>query len=63
MKNAQSFYKLKSKVNNAIAGKIVVGHGLSHDFQALRLNHPESMQRDSGKESKFYLRCKSLDVN
>ncbi|CBY20934.1 unnamed protein product [Oikopleura dioica] len=49
MKNAQSFYKLKSKVNNAIAGKIVVGHGLSHDFQALRLNHPESMQRDSAE--------------
>ena len=51
MKNAQSYYKLKQKVNNAIAGKIVVGHGLSHDFQALRINHSKSMQRDSGKDT------------
>jgi len=49
MKNAQPYYKLKQKVNNAIAGKIVVGHGLSHDFQALRINHSKSMQRDSAE--------------
>jgi RNA exonuclease 4 len=54
MKNAQPYYKLKQKVNNAIAGKIVVGHGLSHDFQALRINHSKSMQRDSGKDTNFY---------
>ena len=56
MNTAQSFYKLKQKVSNAIAGKIVVGHGLSHDFQALRLNHPEHMKRDSGKDLIFNLK-------
>jgi hypothetical protein len=51
MKNAQSLSVLQEKVKNAIAEKIVVGHGLKNDFQVLAINHPESMKRDTGTES------------
>ena len=56
MKNAQGFCKLQQKVKNAIAGKIVVGHGLMHDFLVLKIPHRESMKRDTGIESDRYLK-------
>ena len=55
MKNAQDFSALQLKVKNAIAGKIVVGHGLTHDFECLKIDHPELMKRDTGQESKSNL--------
>lgn len=49
MKNAQPFSALQEKVKNAIAGKIVVGHGLEHDFAVLKIDHQEKMKRDTAE--------------
>jgi len=46
-KNAMNFRKCHQRVADLLAGKIVVGHGLENDFEALRLYHPEDQIRDT----------------
>lgn len=44
---AQKFTELQAKVKEAIAGKILVGHGISNDLKALKLSHPAKDIRDT----------------
>lgn len=45
--NAMSYGECRSTVQKHIRGKILVGHGLSHDLQILNLYHPCHMIRDT----------------
>ncbi|CAG5114408.1 Oidioi.mRNA.OKI2018_I69.chrUn_2.g17223.t1.cds [Oikopleura dioica] len=47
LKDAQPFESLRKKVKEALAGKILVGHGLSNDLKCLKINHPASDIRDT----------------
>ena len=52
LKNAQPFEALRKKVKEALAGKILVGHGLSNDLKCLKINHPSADIRDTGNDLK-----------
>ena len=47
LKNAPKFVDVQKMVSKLIDKKIVVGHGLKHDFRALLLNHPRERTRDT----------------
>ncbi len=45
--NAMNFRKCREYVAKLLKDKIVVGHGLENDFDALRLCHPQDLIRDT----------------
>jgi RNA exonuclease 4 len=45
--NAPYFPSVRARVQAAISGKILVGHGLENDLAALQMHHPWWMQRDT----------------
>jgi RNA exonuclease 4 len=49
LKGAMNFRKCRERVQELLRGKIVVGHGLENDFDALRYMHPEEMIRDTSQ--------------
>lgn len=51
--NAIDFTKCRRQVNNIIHNKIVVGHGLTNDFQSLQMIHPWYMTRDTAYYQPF----------
>lgn len=53
LKNAPKFKKIQRKVANLLKGKILVGHAIQNDLNALQLSHPESMIRDTSLYSEF----------
>ncbi len=53
IKNAPSFLEIQTKVCEMILGRIVIGHGLRHDFKAMVLNHPRKDLRDTAQYAKF----------
>lgn len=51
--NAISFDECRSLVSSLIEGKVIVGHALKNDFDALRLSHPWYLIRDTAKFEPF----------
>ncbi|XP_062506594.1 uncharacterized protein LOC134183141 isoform X2 [Corticium candelabrum] len=47
LKQAPPFSEVQNQVAKLIDGKILVGHALNNDLQALLLNHPHRMIRDT----------------
>lgn len=53
MATAVSPEECQAKVANILKGRILVGHSLQHDLQALLLSHPRSMIRDTSRHLPF----------
>ena len=51
--NAISFEECRSLVSSIIEGKVIVGHALKNDFDALRISHPWYLIRDTAKFEPF----------
>lgn len=49
LKGAMTFRKCRELVVELVQGKIVVGHGLENDFDALRYIHPQNQVRDTSQ--------------
>lgn len=53
MKNAISFKDAQEKCSKILEGRILVGHAIKHDLEALLLSHPRSMIRDTARHLPF----------
>lgn len=53
MKQAISFKDAQKKCAEIIKGRILIGHALKHDLDALLLSHPKSMIRDTARHLPF----------
>ena len=53
---ALDFLCVRSMVENFICGKILVGHGLKNDLDALKLQHPWHLIRDTSLYEPFMIR-------
>ncbi|KAM4893444.1 apoptosis-enhancing nuclease [Sylvia borin] len=51
MKNAIPFRAAQAEILNILKDKIVVGHAIHHDFQALKYFHPKDRTRDTSQSS------------
>lgn len=49
LENAPPFKQVQGEVATIIKNRIVVGHELKHDFQALMLTHPFAQTRDTAR--------------
>ena len=48
MENAKPFEEASKKIKTILADKIIVGHDLKHDFNAINMtNHPQTLIRDT----------------
>ncbi|KAG0148763.1 hypothetical protein CROQUDRAFT_32672, partial [Cronartium quercuum f. sp. fusiforme G11] len=47
LKDASPFEEVAAKVANLIKGKILIGHAITNDLQALLLKHPRPLLRDT----------------
>ena len=62
LKGAPRKDEVVQKVKMLVSGRILVGHALQNDFEALSLSHPESHVRDSAKYPPFMKRLISGKV-
>ncbi|CAL9734726.1 RNA exonuclease 4 [Monosporozyma servazzii] len=53
MRNAIQFKQAQKKCADIIKGRILVGHALKHDLDALLLSHPRGMIRDTARHLPF----------
>ncbi|KAG0679635.1 3'-5' exonuclease [Pichia californica] len=53
MHNAIPFDKAQSEVADLLKDKILVGHAIHHDLEALYLTHPKSLIRDTATHTPF----------
>ncbi|CAI4036244.1 hypothetical protein SMKI_15G0820 [Saccharomyces mikatae IFO 1815] len=53
MKNAITFKDAQKRTADVLDGRILVGHALKHDLEALMLSHPKSMLRDTSRHLPF----------
>lgn len=53
MINAIPFNQAQSEVSNLLKDKILVGHAIHHDLEALYLTHPKSLIRDTANHLPF----------
>lgn len=53
MKNAISFKQAQTEVAHLLKDKILVGHAIHHDLEALYLTHPKRSIRDTSKHTPF----------
>ncbi|CAI4757354.1 AVB_G0047910.mRNA.1.CDS.1 [Saccharomyces cerevisiae] len=53
MKNAITFKEAQEKTADILEGRILVGHALKHDLEALMLSHPKSLLRDTSRHLPF----------
>ncbi|ODV71308.1 putative 3'-5' exonuclease [Cyberlindnera jadinii NRRL Y-1542] len=53
MKEAIDFKTAQKEVSDLLDGKVLVGHAVDHDLDALLLSHPKSMIRDTSRFAKF----------
>ncbi|KAI9324730.1 hypothetical protein BDR26DRAFT_828088 [Obelidium mucronatum] len=51
--NVMTFEEAQRKVSELIQDKIVVGHAIKNDFQALLLDHPRRLVRDTSEFKQF----------
>jgi len=51
--NAMAYEDVRATVKNIIKGKILIGHALENDLNALKLTHPYSDTRDSATYAPF----------
>ncbi|CAG9329722.1 unnamed protein product [Blepharisma stoltei] len=49
LKNAKSFNEIQKLVTDALKNKLVIGHAISHDLKALKINLPANVVRDTQK--------------
>ncbi|KNC99928.1 uncharacterized protein SPPG_05300 [Spizellomyces punctatus DAOM BR117] len=59
LKNAISFKQVQKEVADLIKDRIVVGHALKNDFQALLLDHPHRLVRDTSLYKPFRAMAKN----
>jgi RNA exonuclease 4 len=50
---APHFKEVRKRVSELLKGKILVGHGLKHDMQALFLGRDKRMLRDTSEYEPF----------
>ena len=53
MKDAITFQEAQKKVADLLKDKILVGHSVNHDLEALFLSHPKFKIRDTSKYGRF----------
>lgn len=53
MKEALSFKEVQEKVSKLLEGRILVGHSIKHDLEALLISHPKSSIRDTSRHLPF----------
>ncbi|XP_061381709.1 apoptosis-enhancing nuclease-like [Danaus plexippus] len=53
LETGRPFDSVRGEVANLLSGKILVGHSLHFDLQALNLSHPENDTRDFAKNPRF----------
>ncbi|ODV83583.1 hypothetical protein CANARDRAFT_29812 [[Candida] arabinofermentans NRRL YB-2248] len=53
MQNAITFKEAQWAVSKLIQGRILVGHAIEHDMDAMMLSHPRTMIRDTAKHPPF----------
>ncbi|CCE61165.1 hypothetical protein TPHA_0A00800 [Tetrapisispora phaffii CBS 4417] len=53
MRNAIPFELAQKKVFEILDGRILVGHAVKHDLEALFISHPKSMIRDTSRHLPF----------
>ena len=53
LEGASNFWKVQGEVAKIIEGRLVVGHGLHHDFNCLFLDHPKELVRDTASYEPF----------
>lgn len=53
MKNAITFSEAQKRCAEILEGRILVGHAIKHDLEALLLSHPKSMIRDTARHLPF----------
>ncbi|KAH3679074.1 hypothetical protein WICMUC_001270 [Wickerhamomyces mucosus] len=53
MKNAISFVQCQKEVSELMNNRVLVGHAIDHDLDALLLSHPKYLIRDTSKHQNF----------
>lgn len=53
MKNAITFNEAQKQCSEILKGRILVGHAVKHDLDALLLSHPKAMIRDTARHLPF----------
>lgn len=53
MATARTFEEVKAQASNLMKGRIIVGHDIRHDLEALLLEHPRKDIRDTARFSGF----------
>lgn len=53
MKDAITFKEAQEQTADLLKGRILVGHAVHHDLEALFLSHPKSMTRDTSTFKPF----------
>ena len=53
MATARAFDEVQAQIAGLLKGRILVGHDVKHDLNALELDHPRKMIRDTSKFSGF----------
>ncbi|KAL6248152.1 3'-5' exonuclease [Rhinocladiella similis] len=53
MKHARSFQEAQADVAKIMQGRVLVGHHISHDLNALKLSHPQRDIRDTARHAPY----------
>ncbi|OUM54859.1 hypothetical protein BVG19_g4301 [[Candida] boidinii] len=53
MKDAITFKEAQNKTSEILKNRILVGHAVDHDLDALMLSHPKSMIRDTARHTPY----------
>jgi RNA exonuclease 4 len=53
LKDARSFETCRAEVSELLEGKVLIGHALKNDLNALNMRHPWHHTRDTGKYEPF----------